>query len=155
MQEIIKLEKPTLVLDIFCGIGGFALFASQFTKKVVGVEVSESAIKSAKLAAQDNGFKNIQFLPKDAEEFLTTYSGNRPDMLICNPPRRGLSNQIIEKINNLAPSSLIYSSCNPETLANDIQLLKENYQVRSLAPFDMFPLTNHLEVLAHLRLKEL
>lgn len=147
VQKIIEQKKPKLLLDVFCGVGGFALSSAKYSKEVIGVEFSDSAVNSAKLSAKKNQIHNATFLASDAEVFLENFK-RTPCAIICNPPRRGLSKEILSSIKHLSPKCLIYSSCNPETLSRDLALVKEGYKLLSLAPFDMFPLTEHLEVVA-------
>ena len=138
------------VLDLYCGVGGFSLHIAPHTGRVTGVELSEQAIACANLAADRNAIKNATFLAGDVAEFLATGS-TAADAVVCNPPRRGLSAGTVAALNKLAPATIWYSSCNPETLFRDIALLAD-YRISSLAPFEMFPLTEHLEVVAELTL---
>jgi len=145
VQKIVSEKMPNEVIDLFCGVGGFSLFSSQFSKKISGIEISDPAIKCAKLAAEENNMSNLSFYNSDVSEILSTL-GN-PCLLICNPPRRGLKKDI-DKIIKLGAKTIVYSSCNPETLSFDLASLSKKYTLQSIAPFDMFPLTEHLEIVA-------
>lgn len=136
------------LLDLFCGVGGFSLIASPRLEWGKGVELSKQAIECAALSCKENGISNLAFEAGDVEKYLAEYSGERPEAILFNPPRRGLSPAIIERAVSLEPRVVLYSSCNPETLLRDLKQFEKSYSVKSLAPFDMFPLTEHLEVVA-------
>lgn len=140
------------MLDLFCGVGGFSVIAAPALEWGRGVELSPRAIECAKLACEKNQFANLSFESGDVETFLENYLGPKPDALLFNPPRRGVSISMIECVKKIAPRHVIYSSCNPETLLRDLGLLASHYAVLRLSPFDMFPLTEHLEVVAFLEL---
>lgn len=150
VQTLVKAAKPKILLDLYCGVGGFALFSAKYCEQAIGIENSPWSIACAKKSAEKNGIANATFVQADSENFSEQLRGCAIDLLICNPPRRGLSKNIIEQINKLKPKELVYSSCNLETLVRDIALL-EDHKLKSLAPFEMFPLTKHLEVVAHLQ----
>jgi 23S rRNA (uracil747-C5)-methyltransferase len=153
VQELVKTSKPDELLDLFCGIGGFSLFAAKYAGKVRGVEYSSAAIECAKLSSKTNKVMNAEFDSSDTLEFLNKQTDLKPDSVILNPPRRGLSNEINQRLIDMAPKELIYSSCSPKTLVRDLKQLRTDYRLLSLAPFEMFPLTEHLEVVAHLERK--
>jgi 23S rRNA (uracil747-C5)-methyltransferase len=138
---------PRLVLDLFCGVGGFSLHVAPHAQRVVGVELSPSATECAQRSAADAGYTHAEFHAADVDQFLYSPHGLSPDMVIVNPPRRGLSEDIIARLCELRPETILYSSCNPETFARDVQLLSSSYSLERLSPFDMFPLTKHCEVL--------
>lgn len=139
--------KPQRVLDLFCGVGGFSLHIAPHCVRIVGVELSSSAIDCARESAATAGFINTEFHAADVEQFLSSVQDMAPDMIIVNPPRRGLSEAIIAHMHTLAPRVVLYSSCNPETFARDVAALQPKYTLERVSPFDMFPLTNHCEVL--------
>jgi 23S rRNA (uracil747-C5)-methyltransferase len=145
-QEFAQLHAPKMVLDLFCGVGGFALHTAKSASSLIGVEVSPSAIASAMRSAGEMGLKNTLFISADVDEFLRSYSGSHPDLIIVNPPRRGLSKEAVAHIVSLAPQRILYSSCSPESFARDAQLLS-GYTLERITPFDMFPMTMHCEVL--------
>lgn len=140
------------VLDLFCGVGGFSLSVAPFAQHVTGVELSATAIESAQTAAQLNRAPNVDFLSADTEDFLNGDHAIAPDLVIVNPPRRGLSPGIIEKLITLAPRTILYSSCNPETFARDVQMFIQTgqFSLENVRLFDMFPLSFHCEVLGTL-----
>ena len=134
-------------LDLFCGVGGFSLSIASSVRRITGVELSPSAVESAQHAAAHLAVSHAHFIAGDVENFLKNSSLQGVDLVIINPPRRGLSAAIREDLLSLAPSSIIYSSCDPETFSRDIENLATAYTLKVFAPFDMFPLTSHCEVL--------
>lgn len=144
-----RMSECDHALDLFCGVGGFSFHLAKKAKKVFGVELSKDAIECAKDAVKKNNLSHIDFLAKDAYEFLKE---QRPkiDTLVVNPPRRGLGEKICRLVEEFEANEIFYSSCNPETLNKDLLLLNK-YEVIWARPFDMFPYTNHLEFLVHLK----
>ncbi len=140
------------VWDLFCGIGGFGLHCTPQDGELLGIEITPEAIASATRSAQERGIKTIAFHALDVEQSINV-SRSKPDLLIVNPPRRGVGKPICDWINRLQPDSLIYSSCNAETLVHDLARLK-NYRVKKIQLFDMFPHTLHYEVITLLKWKE-
>lgn len=141
------------VLDLYCGAGAFGLTVARSVSSVFGVDSSADATGAAAEAARRNGIGNARFecrrLDQPAESAAWLEPGGEPfDTIICNPPRRGLDSMSLSLIHQLSPQCVIYSSCNPTTLARDTQLLASAYAIEHLQPFDMFPFTSHCEVLA-------
>lgn len=139
----------TRIWDLFCGVGGFALHVANTQRHVTGIEISEQAIASANRSASELGVQ-IDFRALDATAFSLSEQDS-PQLLIVNPPRRGLGDALCKQINHLSPEFLLYSSCNPDTLAKDLQQLR-GYQPLKAQLFDMFAHTQHAEVLVLLRL---
>jgi 23S rRNA (uracil747-C5)-methyltransferase len=150
----VRSRRFSTALDLFCGVGGFSFSIAPFVKEVVGVELSKDAIQSAIRAAPLNSCPAPSFYAADVEHFLNTEKLDGVDLVVTNPPRRGLSEGIIEKLKKIQPASILYSSCNPETFARDMQLIRSHtsYQLTSLRAFDMFPLTSHWELLGTIEL---
>ncbi len=149
--KIAEKSRPTKVLDLYCGIGTFTAFLSQAAESLVGVEVSRSAIQDAESSIKLNSIQNATFQIADIDEWITIQPTLDFDLVVVNPPRRGLSKQVIEKLSaSLAVKNIIYSSCNPVTMARDIKQLLPKFELQELQPFDMFPLQPHVECLAHL-----
>ncbi|WP_025328969.1 23S rRNA (uracil(747)-C(5))-methyltransferase RlmC [Bibersteinia trehalosi] len=144
--------------DLFCGVGGFGLHcAASLQQKnpevaLTGIEISASAIASATQSAEQLGLKNVQFASLDSANFALNKQGEHPDLIIVNPPRRGIGKSLADYLNQLAAPYLIYSSCNAQTMAKDFASLT-NYQLEKVQLFDMFPHTSHYEVLTFLTLK--
>ena len=150
-----KINKEDTVFDLYCGIGTITLFMSKFAKKVYGVEIVEQAIQDAKENAKINNVNNVEFIAGDTEIILDNLINNKniiPDVVMVDPPRRGLDNKSIENIMKIKPSRFVYISCNPATLVRDLAKLEEVYNITKIQPVDMFPFTSHCEVVAVLEL---
>ena len=150
-------QNNNIVLDLYCGIGTIGVFASKYFKKVYGIEIVEQAIEDAKYNAKINYIDNIEFFAGDVEEILPKIiekDNIKPNTVFVDPPRKGLDKKTIRILQELKPSKIIYISCNPATLARDIALLEENYNIEEVQPVDMFPYTSHVECVAVLQLKE-
>jgi 23S rRNA (uracil747-C5)-methyltransferase len=132
------------VWDLFCGVGGFALHLASPLRQVTGIEISAPAIECALQSAQELG-AHIDFRALDADAFANAASEG-PELLVVNPPRRGLGAGLCEQIESLKPQFLLYSSCNPESMQQDLLRLSQ-YQLRKAQLFDMFPHTAHAEAL--------
>jgi len=141
---------PGPVLDLYCGAGGFGLMAASHGRAVRGLEKSAAAVENARRAAVEMGFtaEFRQCSLASEQDLLNQSSGF--STVICNPPRRGLDAASLELIQRLAPQRLLYSSCSPQTLARDLRLLAGNFRPVWMQGFDMFPLTEHFEVLCEL-----
>ncbi len=136
--------QPDRIWDLFCGVGGFALHLAKPGIQVTGIEISAPAIDCASRAAKERGVQ-IDFRALDASAFADA-AQQAPDLLVVNPPRRGLGAALCQRIDALKPKALLYSSCNPITLARDLQALPA-YSPQRAQLFDMFPHTDHAEVL--------
>lgn len=138
--------------DLFCGVGGFGLHClNQLQSKnpdaqLTGIEISASAIASATKSAHQLGLNNVSFASLDSAQFALSQQIQTPDLVIVNPPRRGMGKELAEFLNQLGPPYLIYSSCNAETMVKDFESL-QNYELVKIQLFDMFPHTAHYEVL--------
>lgn len=140
---------PASLWDLYCGVGGFALHCARQTdggtREVLGVEVSEAAVRSAERSASDSGLP-ARFLAADATGFaLSAAPESIPELVIVNPPRRGIGAALAEWLEGSAVRDVIYSSCNPESLSRDLAAMP-GFVVREARVFDMFPHTSHLEV---------
>lgn len=132
------------VLDLYCGVGGFALHAAAQGRAVHGVEISEPAVQSARQSAAEAGLDNVTFAVGDA----TALDGpSDRDLVIVNPPRRGLGEALCATLDASGAATLIYSSCNAATLARDLAALN-SYVLKQVRLFDMFPQTEHYEIMA-------
>lgn len=151
------------IWDLFCGVGGFALHLASNQRfqplsestapsniAVTGIEISASAIACATRSAQELQLNNFQFQALDAAAFADAQQ-QAPDLLVVNPPRRGLGDELCHTVSQLKPRWLLYSSCNPQTLAADLVRLAQ-YKLRKVQLFDFFPHTTHAEVLCLLEL---
>ncbi len=131
--------------DLFCGVGGFALHLAEGERQITGIEISPSAIECATRSAKEMGLTHFSFSALDSAAFAAAQQ-KPPQLLVVNPPRRGLGKELCQSINQLQPKWLIYSSCNPDSLAKDLAQL-EQYQLEKAQLFDMFPHSHHSEVL--------
>lgn len=152
-NELSQLNISTM-LDLYCGVGAFSFYAEKFCKNVIGIEISKEAISYANQAKEKNKCTQLEFYALDAEEYLNQLDGHPFDAIVVNPPRRGLNEQIITQLIKLSPEYIFYSSCSVDTLARDFLMLKNNYHIKSLQIFDMFPFTSHFETLVVLVRKE-
>ena len=155
-MEYADLEGNEVVYDLYTGTGTIAMYASQFSKKVVGIEQIAEAISDAKENANLNNISNCEFLVGDVKDVLSTdfhQKYGRPDVIITDPPRAGMHKDVVETILQLESPKVVYISCNPSTQARDIQILKSKYDLIKCIPVDMFPHTSHIENVALLHLK--
>ena len=131
--------------DLFCGVGGFGLHCATPQMKLTGIEIAPEAITCAKQSAQELGLQNLHFQALDSTQFATA-QGEVPDLVLVNPPRRGIGKPLCDFLSHMAPRFIIYSSCNAQTMAKDIRELP-GYRIERVQLFDMFPHTAHYEVL--------
>ena len=154
--EEAEITKNDIVFDLYCGIGTISLFMAKHAKKVYGVEIVEQAIQMAKENAKSNEIENTEFIAGDTEFILTDLIQNKkiiPDVIMVDPPRKGLDNTTINNILEIKPRKVVYISCNPASLVRDLAKMERVYEIKSIQPFDMFPLTHHVECCAVMTLK--
>ena len=154
--EMANLNKDDVLFDLYCGIGTIGIFASKFVKKVYGIEIVENAIKDAKENAKLNNIDNIEFYAGDVEKTFESLMKNKqiyPDVIVVDPPRKGLDNNTINNILAVEPKKIVYISCNPATLVRDLKLMAEKYEFDKITPVDMFPYTSHVECCSILKLR--
>lgn len=141
--------------DLFCGVGGFGLHLARAGRwQLTGIEIAPKAIASATRSASELGLSRVSFQALDAAAFAKA-SVQAPDLLVVNPPRRGLGAALCQSVMTLQPAWLMYSSCNPDTLARDLAWLNTDYRLLKVQLFDMFPHTEHAEVLTLLQKRSL
>ncbi len=156
IREFADFDGHENVYDLYTGLGSIALFVAKHCKQVVGIEEIEAAIEDAKMNTQLNGIDNAVFYAGDVKNILTDEFANKhgkPDLLITDPPRAGMHEDVVKMLLKLEAPKIVYVSCNPATQARDIKLLDEKYRVKKIRPVDMFPHTNHVENVALLELK--
>lgn len=154
--EAANINNNDVVFDLYCGIGTISLFMSKYAKKVYGIEIIEEAIEAAKENARINGVENVEFIAGDVEVILDNLIHKNkiiPDIVMLDPPRRGLDSKSVENILQIRPKKLVYISCNPATLVRDLAKFEEVYEVKEIQPVDMFPFTGHVECCSVLYLK--
>ncbi len=154
--EYASLTGQESVIDAYCGIGTISLFLAQKAKKVFGVEIVPEAIDDAKRNAELNGITNAEFAVGEAEVVIPEWykKGNKADVIVVDPPRKGCDEALLKTILDMKPKKVVYVSCNPGTLARDLQVLElGGYETVEVQPVDMFPHTTHVECVAQLVLK--
>lgn len=151
-----KITKEDVVFDLYCGIGTISLFMSQYAKKVYGIEIVKEAVDMAKDNAKLNQVNNVEFLAGEVEKILEELIHEYkiiPDIVMVDPPRKGLDDKSIQNLLEIKPKRLIYISCNPATLVRDLAKLEKLYEIKNIQPVDMFPFTSHVECCSVLYLK--
>ena len=155
-REYAELTGNETVYDLYCGTGSIGIFVSANAKKVIGVEVVKEAVDDAIENARLNGVEHAKFFAGDVSdvcnhEFFAEHG--KPDVIITDPPRAGMSEHLVKKILEMEAPTVVYVSCNPATQARDLNMLKDKYKVTRVRPVDMFPHTHHIENVVQLRLK--
>ena len=151
-----KSQMP-LVYDLYTGTGTIANFVSRYAKEVIGIEYVPEAIEDAKVNSKINNIENTRFFAGDMKDILNdafVAQYGRPDVIITDPPRAGMHEDVVNVILNAAPKRIVYVSCNPATQARDLALLDVKYKVTKVQPVDMFPHTQHVENVVQLMLKD-
>ncbi len=146
--DMANITENDTVLDAYCGVGTIGIVAARRAKYVVGVELNADAVKDAKVNARRNELKNIAFVQGDAGKYMVELanSGEHVDVVLMDPPRAGSDMPFLNSLLTLAPSRVVYISCNPETQARDLRVLTAGgYRVTGIQPVDMFPHTGHIE----------
>lgn len=154
--EEAQITKQDVVFDLYCGIGTISLFMAPYAKEVYGIEIVEEAVQAAKENASMNNIQNAQFIAGDVEKILDKLINNDkivPDIVMIDPPRKGLDKKSVNNILKISPKRLVYISCNPATLVRDLSAFEDVYEVKLLKPVDMFPFTSHVECVSLLCLK--
>lgn len=147
-REFADLKGDELVYDLYTGTGTIANFVASKASKVIGIEYVADAIEDAKINSEVNDISNTEFYAGDMKNVLTDdfiAQHGRPDVMIVDPPRAGMHDDVIKVILNAAPRRIVYVSCNPSTQARDLSLLDSLYEVTAVQPVDMFPHTHHVE----------
>jgi len=144
------------IIDAYCGIGTISLFLAQKAKHVYGVEIVPEAIADANRNAQLNGIGNVTFEVGAAEVVIPAWKeqGIRADVIVVDPPRKGCDEALLATILHMQPERVVYVSCNPATLARDLKILADRYEVKEVQPVDMFPHTGHVECVTLMTLKK-
>jgi 23S rRNA (uracil1939-C5)-methyltransferase len=156
-REFAELSGKETVYDLYCGTGSIGIFVSRGAARIVGVEVIDEAVEDARENAALNGIGHARFFSGDvsgvcADGFFE--QEGRPDVIITDPPRAGMSERLVSSILAIAAPTVVYVSCNPATQARDLQWLDAKYAVTRVQPVDMFPHTHHIENIVQLKLRE-
>mgnify|MGYP003303068464 FL=1 len=155
-RNFAELTGEELVYDLYTGTGTIANFVSRKARQVIGIEYVPEAIEDAKVNSAINGIDNTLFFAGDMKDILTDKfikEYGRPDVIITDPPRAGMHEDVVNVILNAEPKRIVYVSCNPATQARDLQMLDVKYKVTAVQPVDMFPHTHHVENVVRLELK--
>ncbi|MCP4352733.1 MAG: 23S rRNA (uracil(1939)-C(5))-methyltransferase RlmD [Desulfobacterales bacterium] len=152
VKQYAGLTGRETVVDLYSGTGTIAICLSDMAKQVTGIEIVESAVADAEKNCRSNQVSNCRFIPGDIKKCLSQIE-SAPDIMIIDPPRDGMHKDVVKQVMAMAPGRIVYVSCNPATLARDIAVLKEKYNVCEVQPVDMFPHTYHIESVASLKLE--
>ncbi|MBQ3295728.1 MAG: 23S rRNA (uracil(1939)-C(5))-methyltransferase RlmD [Erysipelotrichaceae bacterium] len=152
IRELADLKGNETILDLYCGIGTISLYLARYARNVIGVEIVDQAIINAKDNAKINNINNVSFICADASKGMDEYIKDK-DIVVVDPPRKGISKELIDTFIRLKTEKIIYVSCNPATLNRDLLLLKDHYHISSIQPVDMFPYTTHVETVTLLSRK--
>lgn len=150
-MEFAELSGDETVFDAYCGTGSITLFLSEKAKKVYGVEVVSGAIKNARINAKENNITNAEFILGESEVEIPKLieKGIKADVVVVDPPRKGCEKALLDSITKIDAKKIVYVSCDPSTLARDLQILEEQgYKTVEIQPVDMFPQTSHIENVA-------
>ena len=151
-------DQLPLVYDLYTGTGTIANFVARQARQVIGIEYVPEAIEDAKINSKINNIGNTLFFAGDMKDILNNSfvkKYGRPDVIITDPPRAGMHEDVVDVILNAEPKRIVYVSCNPATQARDLALLDKKYRVTKVQPVDMFPHTQHVENVVQLNLRSL
>jgi 23S rRNA (uracil1939-C5)-methyltransferase len=152
VQAYAGLTGGETVVDLYSGTGTIPIFLARDAHKIIGIEIAESAVRDAERNCWRNTISNCEFLCGDIRNRLPGIL-EKPDVMIIDPPRAGMHPEVVTLVRAMAPPKIVYVSCNPATLARDLESLKEDYHVAELQPIDLFPHTFHIESVARLERK--
>jgi 23S rRNA (uracil1939-C5)-methyltransferase len=154
VKKAAALTGKEKVVDAYCGVGTIGLWLADQAAEVRGMDIIAESIDDAKKSAKRHGFTHTKYVPGKAEEVLPKWvkKGWHPDVVVVDPPRTGLDGQLLQTILHVKPKKVVYVSCNPSTLAKDLQTLSKSYRVDYIQPVDMFPHTSHVECCVSLEL---
>jgi len=149
----LDLKGNEKVLDLYAGVGTFTMRLAMLSKYVIAVESSHIAVKAGRANANINNLRNVKYEETDVEEFIRSYN-DKANVIVLDPPRGGAGKSVCEHIIRVKPEKIAYVSCDPSTLARDLAVLKEHYNILAVQPFDMFPQTYHVETVVLMERKE-
>ena len=153
VAQFAELRGGEIVMDLYSGTGTIPIFLARSAKKVIGMEIVESAVLDARRNCRANGIENCEFLLGDIRESLT-FLRIQPEVMIVDPPRAGMHQEVLARVLEIGPERIVYVSCNPATLARDLAIMQERYHIAEIQPVDMFPHTYHIECVAKLERKK-
>lgn len=152
IKDYTNLSGKETLVDLYCGTGAIAISLADSARKVIGMDITESAILDAEKNCRLNGISNCRFIQGDIKENLSRVAV-KPDVVIVDPPRAGMHKEIVRQLIAMGSEQMVYVSCNPATMARDLAALKDSYDVAEIQPVDMFPHTFHIESVAKLKKK--
>lgn len=143
----LKLNKEDVIFDLYSGVGSIGIFLSEEVDKVYGIEIENQAVEMANINLKQNNVLNAEYIAGSVEDKIVEFKKREivPDVIVVDPPRRGLDDKSISYIIDFKPKKIGYVSCNPATLARDLKMLAEKYDICSVTPVDMFPQTSSIE----------
>ena len=154
VREIAKNASAKTIIDAYSGAGIMTAMLAGVANEVIGIEINREATESAKKLARDNDIKNMTALLGDVKTVLPSLKDKAEGCLIVlDPPRSGCDPNVLQSVKDFAPETLVYVSCNPETLARDCKILSDKYDISEVQPFDMFPMTDHVETVCVMKRK--
>jgi len=153
VMEYAELTGDEIVFDLYSGTGTIPIFLSHMAEKIIGFEISTSAVLNAQENCAANSVKNCRFVLGDIREELSNVKVV-PDVIIIDPPRAGMHKDVVKRILALAVERVVYVSCNPTSLARDLAMMADKYDILDVQPIDMFPHTYHIETVVRLRRKK-
>jgi len=149
VKRYADLSGVETVLDLYSGTGTIPIWLSDAAKSIIGIEIVSGAVLDAEKNCRYNGVTNCTFLTGDISQRISDLKKS-PEVMIIDPPRPGMHKDVVKKVLEIRPARIVYVSCNPATLARDLEMLSENYGVVEVQPVDMFPHTFHIEAVAKL-----
>ena len=158
VRNFAQLSGTENIFDLYTGTGTIAAFLSAQARHISGIDYVEDAIRDARQNAADNNISNISFFAGDIKDILNDdfiNKNGKPDVIITDPPRAGMHEEVIKSIRKASPQKIVYVSCNPSTQARDLQLLNDEFRIEKIQPVDMFPHTSHVENVTLLVKKEI
>ncbi len=155
LKESLLINKDEVIFDLYSGVGSIGIFLSKEAKKIYGIEIEKEAVKMANLNIIENNVTNAEYIAGSVEDKIEEFKirNIKPDIIVVDPPRKGLDEKSIKYILAFNPKKIGYVSCNPATLSRDLKLLESKYEIKKVVPVDMFPFTEHCEVVTTLELK--
>lgn len=156
LKEFLNLQGNEILFDLYSGVGSIGIFLSKHVKKVYGIEIEEEAVKMANININANNITNAEYIAGSVEDKIEEFKKRNisPDIIVVDPPRKGMDEKSIKYILEFKPKKIGYISCNPATLARDLKMLEKDYDIAKITPVDMFPHTSHVECVAVLQLKD-
>lgn len=154
--KMANIEAGSVVYDLYCGVGSIGIYLAEKAKKIVGIELVEEAISDARLNAKINNMENCEYFAADIKDMFKPEfidRAEKPDIIITDPPRAGMHPDVVKTLTHSGCPKIVYVSCNPQTMANDLKTLSEKYTISQIQPVDMFPNTIHIECIALLERK--